>query len=116
MKATYQVSPSLQVELEASDVKDLFRELSGITEVLGHKRCGKCGGQDISPQVRTVGKYTYHELRCQAEGCGATLAFGVQEGSEALFPKRYETGEDGEKTWLPNGGWCKYDKKSGKRV
>lgn len=87
--------------------KDLFATLASFGEVFGEEACGKCNSKDVSFVVRTIDDNVYHEKRCN--GCYAKLSFGSHKKGDTLFPKRKE----GD-TWLPNGGWMKYDKETGK--
>lgn len=83
------------IEVDASDIKEAFRTLSGYMEVLGEPKCGRCGSADIRPNHRQVDKYHYYELVCNNPSCRAKLELGqVQEG-DTLFPKRK----------LPDGQW-----------
>jgi len=114
MKIYYRPHAKLTIELEAAGQKDLVEQLAQIQEVIAHK-CGKCGAEAeaMTFQVREVDENKYYELRCK---CGAILAFGAHKKGGTLFPKRYQENEDGEREWLNNNGWTKWDKEAGKRV
>ena len=50
----------------------------------------------------------YYELRCA--DCGAKLAFGCNQDGQNLFPKL----KDKDGNYLPNGGWVKWNRETGK--
>src|SRR5215469_8582217 len=88
----------LAVEVDASDPKDLFRQLGQMAEVFeADAACGACGSEAIRPNCRSVDNFDYYALRCNA--CGAELSFG-QRKDGGLFPKR----QDGEGRLLAHGG------------
>ena len=104
MKARY-TSGLGDFEVEAGEIKDLFRQLAVIQEVFGAEtNCGVCGSSTIRLQHRKVDDYDFYELLCTAQGCRARFSFGQAKKGGALFPKRKD--EDGK--WLPHGGWEKY--------
>jgi len=134
MKAIFKPNDKLSFEVEAENLQEVMKTLGPIQEVLGSCRCGKCGGNDIRFLHRKVDKYDYYELVCQtprrsqAESgsglvyskdipCGHKLALG-NDGTN-LFPRRYEQDpndkkkplldKDGNKVWLPNNGWVRWD-------
>lgn len=107
MKLTYS-SGKMSVEIEGDTQRDLFEKIGAFQEVFGIETCGKCGGNDLKFTVRTVNDDQYYELRCGS--CGAKLAFGCNKKGGGLFPKR----KDSENNWLPDNGWVKYNKTTGK--
>jgi len=44
------------VEIESESVKDLFREIATLAEVLNEEKCGVCGEEHIIPKTRNVEK------------------------------------------------------------
>jgi hypothetical protein len=108
IEATYKTrNGRLMVKLSCDTVKALFVEIAQVAEILdADEKCGKCGSPDITPRVRTVKSFTYHELACGK--CHATLSFGQNKPDKGggLFPKR----QDDNDNWLPNGGWSVYRK------
>ncbi len=42
------------IEIDATDVKELFRQIAATHEVFGDHRCGACGEDRIAPRVRRV--------------------------------------------------------------
>ena len=103
---------NLSVEVEADNQKKLFEELASIDEVFGEDTCGKSGSNNIRFIVREAsddkGKtYKYYELRCLDSGAKKT--FG-QKDDGTLFPHRKD--EDGN--YLPDNGWVKWNKETGK--
>ena len=112
MKLQVKVSPTVIVEAEGKVQTELFEQIAALQEVFGNGKCGKCGGSDLQYVVREdKDQNKYYELRCQNLQCRAVLAFGQHKKGDSLFPKR----KDGE-TYLPNGGWQKWDKEQGKKV
>jgi translation initiation factor 2 beta subunit (eIF-2beta)/eIF-5 len=102
------MSVNFNVDLTSvKNQKDLFEQLAQFDEVFGNKACGKCDGHDLAYVVREVNDNKFYELRCR--DCGAKLAFGAHKTGNTLFPKR----KDGE-NWLPDRGWVKYNKETGK--
>jgi len=114
MKVTYKPNEQFVVEVDGTP-KEIVEELATSAELFSHK-CGKCHGKNgnkLAFRVRKVEDNKYYELHCE---CGAVLAFGAHKTGGTLFPKRFETTDDGEKKWLPDNGWTKWDKDLGKRV
>lgn len=110
MKAVYQTKNGrLNVELEASTHKELWKQLASFQEVFEETKCGKCKKENLRFVIRkskdAKGKeYEYHELRCV--DCGAKLAFGVlDDGSGSLFPKRKNDDGSVRGEW----GWVKWN-------
>ena len=107
MKVNYtSANGRVSVELEGDGQKDIFAQIARFQEVFEESKCGKCGSENLKFVVRTVDDNEYYELRCA--DCGAKLAFGVHKKGGGLFPKR----KDGD-SWLPNGGWVKWNSKTG---
>lgn len=100
---------NLTFTLDASDEKQLFKDLAHINEIFGHTKCGKCGSEDLSFVVRSDDDGNdYYELKCNK--CGAKFKFGQAKKGGTLFPKR----KDADGNWLNDGGWLKYNKNTGK--
>ncbi len=102
MKALYTTANGrLKFELQAENVKDLFREVAQIEEIFdAEKKCGLCQSANIKPHYReTPDGYKFYELLCA--DCDAQFQFGQKKNTEALFPKRKEG----------TGGWKKYEGK-----
>jgi len=115
MKVQLRVRPNLMLELEASQQKDLFRLLASAQEVFGESRCGKCRALDIVFRVRKNAQdHEFFELVCPH--CRAVLQMGVHKEGGTLFPRRHADGEGGEKTWLPDNGWLKWDPETERMV
>ena len=89
MKISYKPKPNLMIEFEVKDDAELVKEMAKIQELV-LQSCGKCKSDEIVFQCRTVGKFTYHELKCTK--CGATLSFG--HGEDGLYPRRYQMDDD----------------------
>lgn len=109
MKIRYQDSNgSFSVELEGDTQKDLFSNLAKFQEIFGETSCGKCGSTNLKFVVRNVDDNEYYEIRCL--DCGARLQFGCNKKGGGLFPKK----KDENGNWLPDRGWVKYNKSTGK--
>ena len=101
----------LTVEVEGETQKNIFDELAKFQEVFEHSTCGKCSSTDVRFVVRNVGDNDFYEIHCQNSKCRARLAFGQHKSKEGtLFPRR----KDSEGSWLPNGGWVKFNTQTGK--
>ena len=107
----------LSVQLEASGHTDLWQKLSSFQEIFEESKCRKCDNEDLKFVIRKAAskdgkkEYTYHELHCRNPKCRAKMHFGViNDDSGNMFPKRKD--DDGE--WLPDGGWVKYNRETGK--
>lgn len=109
MKITYTTkNDRIKVEIEGDSQRDLFDQISKFQEVFEEGICGKCGHEDVKFVVRTVEDNQFFELRCK--GCGARLSFGSMKKGGGLFPRR----KDSEGSWLPDGGWVKWNPKTEK--
>jgi hypothetical protein len=115
MKVSYKPSPEVCIEFEAGDQKDIFSNLAKLQEILGENTCGKCKKNNVVFQVRTVGKFTYYEIRCK--DCKAVLQFGQSDAG--IYPRRYKMNGteplivDGKKVWLKDNGWLQYNQETG---
>lgn len=109
MKVHMTVLNGMNLEFEATSIKDLFRKSSEVNEVLAEPCCGMCKSESIVPRYRKVDTYEYFELLCKS--CGATLKFGQTKADQKLFPHR----KDDEGNWdNQHKGWKKYQKQEGK--
>lgn len=112
LKARYAPRTDLEIEVDASSVKDLFGQLAVVAEIFSEPSCGACKSQAIIPIVRKSkdkkGKeFTYYELKCCK--CNSRLAFGQSSDTENLFPKRKITNADGVEVYdSQNRGWAKW--------
>jgi hypothetical protein len=90
MKAHYRAfGGRLVVEVEGSNIKDLFQQIGPIAQVLdGDMCCGKCQSPNIYPECRTAKGFDYYQLKCS--DCGARLSFGQLKDGAGLFAKRDE--------------------------
>jgi hypothetical protein len=104
------------IEIDATDVKELFRQIAATQEVFGDHRCGACGEDRIAPRVRRVTKgkveYEYFEICCNNPKCRAKLAFGQYQDGSGLFPVR-KLDKDGQPdrengSYGPHNGWSRY--------
>lgn len=112
LKARYGPRPDLEIEIDASSVKELFGQLATVAEIFSEPACGLCKSQAILPIVRKTKdkknkEHEYYELRCTK--CGARLAFGQSLDKENLFPKRKIANADGTESYdTKNRGWAKW--------
>jgi hypothetical protein len=127
MKFYYKPNSKMTFEVEAANIKELVDQSAAVMELI--ENCGKCHTDDVAFQVRKSKdadgeEYSYYELKCRK--CGAILAFGSHRatGGETLFPIRYEKNAkgkpkndaEGNRIWLADRGWTKWDKEQNKRV
>ena len=137
MEIYYKPTADLTIKAEVRGIEEIFQTLGPLQEVFNSAVCGKCGGKNIRFMHRKAdGKYDIYEFMCESEytddhgrkrTCYAKLSLG-QNDMGNLFPRRYEQekGEDGKwrpkvdadgnKVWLPDSGWVRWDKKEGKYV
>tara|TARA_R110002167_G_scaffold79900_2_gene220032 strand:- start:11161 stop:11487 length:327 start_codon:yes stop_codon:yes gene_type:complete len=106
MKIRY-TEGKISVELEGDTQKALFKQLAEFQEVFANTQCKKCLSESTRFVVRENNGNEYHELRCTK--CQARLSFGANRQGGSLFPKRKDENE-----WLPDSGWVKYNKDTGK--
>ena len=129
MKVTVWVGKNFSVDVEGSDDKTLFE---GIAEAQSHEFfrsgcmcCGKCKSENVKFQIREVKDEAgesnkFHEIICLS--CFAKLSFGHAKVGGRMYAKTLETGakgkatkdDDGKGIKLPNGGWLKWNKETGK--
>lgn len=100
---------------------EVFKQLDTLQEIFSHDTCGKCGGHNLRFRVRSQEGNDFYEMVCETKiknnkpdesglPCRAKLAFGVHKSKEGtLFPKK----KDGE-TWLPDGGWVRWNSQTKK--
>lgn len=122
LKLNVKLNNRVSVEAEGETQLEVFENASALQEVFGESCCGKCGSENITFRVRTVGEgkktYKYPEMVCKS--CWAKLSYGQSDGG-VLFPVRYER-EDKEYVRDANGfkiprgdkGWVKYNKETDK--
>lgn len=115
----------MTTKIDGRGVKDLFKNLAEFCEIFEHvctvkTADGKVHSSDkVIPRVREVDGNEYYELVCIDENPilkNRTLQFGQHKQGGTLFPKRgEEVEENGKKIkkWYPNGGWGRFDAKSG---
>lgn len=131
MEVFYRPTNELTIKVEVRGVEEMFQALGPIQEILGECKCGKCGGKSIRLLHRKADKHDVYELLCETPGangiaCNAKLALGKNSDNN-LFPRRYEQHQvdgkwvpkldaDGNKVWLPNNGWIRWDSRQQKYV
>lgn len=106
----------IKVKIDGRGVKDVFENLAEFCEIFENEcTVGNKSSDKVVPRVRETDGNKYYEMVCvdrDRDLRGRTLAFGQHKQGGTLFPKR-TVGEGSEKKWLPNGGWGKFDPKSG---
>lgn len=113
MKVQAKVSSNVIVTTEADKQTTLFEQLASLQEVFGQEKCGKCGCTNLQFSVREdADENKYYELKCTNLQCRAVLAFGQRKKGGALFPRRKQSDDDGEKKYLPDNGWMRYNAKT----
>lgn len=105
MKVTFK-SPTLNIEVDGKDAKEVFESMAHAQEVFLNTHCGACDSDNTRFVCRKSGKYTFYEMRCME--CGCSLAFGQRSEDGALYPRR--TDKD-TKSRLENQGWLKWSPK-----
>ena len=104
MKISYTTKNNrLQCEIDAESVKEVFKKLAEFQEIFDEDKCGSCGSEDISFQVRTVEGNDFYELKCNK--CFSKLAYGQHRMGNSLFPKRKLADGSFDKE---NKGWHKW--------
>ena len=110
MKVDYQVTPGIHVTIEASNQRDIWKQMAELDEVFGITHCEfkNCGSPNVIHVVRSVDGNDYFEMKCR--DCNAKLAFGQNKQGGSLFPKRKVTNPTtGEEKWdHENQGWSRY--------
>ena len=111
----------ITVHAEGESIKETFHSLARLMECFGEKKCGCCGGTNLSYRVREVKSddedFEFCELVCQNSSCRAKLEFGLKKDGKTLYPKRVETNKrgqpirdgEGKVKYLPNNGWSKWE-------
>lgn len=109
----------LTVKLEGKTQSEIFEQLAQFQEVFENTECviKTDKGEKSSNKVRFVVREDkeenkYYEIHCvdsDPQLRGKKLAFGQHKKGGSLFPRR----KDGE-NWLPNNGWVKFNKETGK--
>jgi hypothetical protein len=121
MKVQVKVAPRVFVEADGKTQTEIFESLASLQEVFGSfSTCGKCKSDDLRFVVRTDNEDNkYYELHCRK--CFARLAFGQNKGEKAgtLFPHVRENKKGSimglePGTYLPDGGWLRWNKQKGK--
>jgi len=116
MKVVYTTKDGrISVEIEGKTQTDIVEQLSEFQEVFEDRVCKKYGKS--SDNVRFVVREDsennkYFELRCVEPGelYGVKRAFGQHKKGGTLFPKV----KDADNNWLPDNGWVRFNKNTGK--
>lgn len=117
MKAVFKLNPSVSVEVESDNLKDLIDKISEIRESIGPEPCGKCKSENTFPNARKVGDDIFYEIRCA--DCDAVLQLGTSKADQKLYKKRLKTDNKGKAVkendkavYLPDNGWLKWNYKT----
>ena len=105
----------MKVVIEGKSHADIIEQLASFCEVFEDLECRRNGkkSDNVRFVVREVDGNKFYELKCfdvDKDLYGAKLAFGVHRTGGTLFPKR----QDKDGNWLPNNGWVKFNKETGK--
>ena len=77
--------------------------------------CGKCKSAELLFRTRKNAQNNeFFELLCGR--CRAVLQLGVHKLGGTLFPRRHRDSDGGEKEWLPDNGWVRWDPESERMV
>jgi len=82
IKATTNIG-NLRLQIEAKDLKDLFREMELLSQCPQH--CA-CGSRNITPQYskHAAKGFEFFSLKCG--DCGKEFSFGQRKSDGGLFP------------------------------
>lgn len=111
LKVRIKVSNDLSFEIEGKDHKEIFEQISGISDVFSNDKCGRCGGL-AKFNTREVDSNKFYEARCTNPKCRAKLSFGSHKSGGTLFPKR--SADDGK--YHQFQGWKIYDREQNKEI
>lgn len=116
MELTYTTADGrLTVKVEGKTQSEVFEQLAQFQEVFENTKCviGKKSSNEVKFVVREDKEENkYYEIHCvdsDPDLRGKKLAFGQHKKGGSLFPRR----KDGD-TWLPNNGWVRFNKETGK--
>ena len=122
MQVQVAVSQNVSIMAQGESQADVFEQVAAMQEVVGPGECGKCKGTDLRFVVREVDGNKFFELRCLNPKCRAILSYGQNKGDKkgSLFPHIKENSKTSimglePGTYLPDGGWLRYDPKTEKR-
>lgn len=116
MKLTYTTADGrLTVELEAETQTGLWKELAAFQDVFEDNVCVKNGktSEDVRYIVRTDDEENEYFEKRVASGplAGTKKSYGQYKKPKGyLFAKS----KDKDGNWLPDNGWVKYNKETGK--
>ncbi len=106
MKCQYKAGPTLIIELDAPNIKELFEKMAEASEIFGYfDCCGNCKDTAFRPRpvVRlNKKKQKFYELHCTNPKCKARFAFGQNQDTPTLFPQRKVPKSE---EFKPNDGW-----------
>jgi hypothetical protein len=120
VKAEFQATSTVKIEVEGESPAELFENISNAQEAFMHECCGFCKNANIKFLVRTDEEENkYYEMKCTNLSCNAKLPFGQNKKPKGgLYPKRrWSTLSEKEKEhrgpepkngFMPNNGWYKY--------
>lgn len=109
MKAQIKVRPNLIIEVEEDKQVDLFRSIASTQEVFGEAKCGKCNCTELQFITRKNSEEDeFFELKCKK--CFAVLQISQHKKGGGLYPNRTSKDDAGERTYLPDNGWVRWNK------
>lgn len=107
------------VQAEGESHAELWEQIAQLEEAFSDHECGKCQSGNVRHIVReNDGGDKFYELHCMEMGCRARLRMSVRKKGGAFYPKR-KAGENDSSgleqgAWLPNNGWMRFNKETGK--
>ena len=107
---------TVMISEEVDTEQALVEFLASMQELFGVTVCERNGQKSDAVKFRVrkdEEENKYYELYCYSgdkECFGSVKKFGVNKKGGGLFPKT----KDKDNNWLPNNGWTRYNKETGK--
>lgn len=107
------------IEAEGENHADLWEQLATLQEAFSTEPCGKCGTEDVRYVAReNADGDKFYELHCTNRNCRAKLRMSQRKKGGNLYPRRKAGANDSsgldEGAWLPDNGWMRWDRETGK--
>ncbi|HEY9706371.1 MAG TPA: hypothetical protein V6C58_28300 [Allocoleopsis sp.] len=106
----------IMVTDEVESAQELFEFLAEMQELFSDTTCTRNGSESDHVKIRVrvdEDDNKYYEFYCykgDKSVMGSKKAFGVNKKGGGLFPRN----KDKEGNYLPNNGWVKFNKETGK--
>lgn len=85
MKAKVGITPSLEIEVDATSPKELIKLIASYQSVMSDVECGSCRSTKIVFEHRQHDNVDFFGRRCL--DCSAQLSFGQHRSGDTLFVK-----------------------------